>query len=720
MRSSSRVYLIAVVLTGLAASMAAGQDAAGEKAAPKAPSVAIPADKLELKPGDPLSIRALVTRPPALKGVLSWSLETRRHRGNFNVTALSPDGKWIATGGLDGTIRLWDTESGKLIRALIGHSSYVYGLAFSPDGNTLASGGSFDSTVRLWDVRSGLPLKVLKGHPAWVAHVAWSPDGKTIIAAGGQSGVLSRWDAVSGNYRTKFEFGQPVRSMAWRPNGNDVAVACAMLRLQIWSDNSNRVARMLGNANDDFHSVAWSPDGKTLAAGTMKSAMLFDGDSDRVGRTLNTPTYAAAWSSDGKLLATSNGSGAGIRVWEPGDGTMLKSIHGMAYSLHFMPDDRHLIGGDYTAFSVWKTDQEAALRSFEIAGTAPPLWWNGRPLVTGVGSNKLLLWDSTTGKLLRTLEGHEGAVQAVAWSPDGKTLVSASADKTVRFWEANTGKIMRTVAGHTGPVRVLAFSPDGKNVASGGDDKNVVIWDAGSGKLLHTLKGHENEVTALAWAPGLSGLLASGGNDKTVRLWTGKSGQAGKVFTAEGETQVSSLTWSTDAKTLVSGHHDHRVRMWQVATGKVLHALEIEGSPPQVSALAWAPNDTLLASGRSNHTLQIWNVKTAQLGNNVQTMAPVQRVSWSPDSRTVICSSSDRTTRFFEAGSGALRGVLVAEELQVIAISIDGHFRADATAQAELIYVAQLDKGQETFSVEQFTNKFRWRNNPGMIKLIVR
>src|SRR5260221_10838907 len=205
-----------------------------EKPAAKVrPTVAIQTEALGIKLGAPLSVRALVTRPPALKGLVSWSLESRRHRGAINATALSPDGKLLATGGLDGTVRLWDTETGKLVRALIGHDSYVYGLAFSPDGTTLASAGSFDGTVRLWYVRTGMPQKILKGHPTYVVQVAWSPDGGNILAAGGESGVLSKWNAATGDYQAKFEFGQPVRGLAWRPDGTSAAAGSAKLPRQI-------------------------------------------------------------------------------------------------------------------------------------------------------------------------------------------------------------------------------------------------------------------------------------------------------------------------------------------------------------------------------------------------------------------------------------------------------------------------------------------------------
>jgi WD40 repeat protein len=679
----------------------------------------IKADPLTYKPGDPISARSLVTQPTVVKGVVTWSLETRRHRGNFSVGALSPDGKLYATGGLDGTIRIWETDSGKLAKLLMGHNSYVYGLAFSPDGQTLASGGSFDATVRLWDVKSGMPLKILKGHPSYVVQVAWSPDGRTVVGAGGESGVVLGWDAGTGKEAGKIEFGRPVRAISWHPEGKSVAVAAQTMPVQIWNPDTFKLIKTLGDIKSDVYSVAWSPDGKTLAAGMADSTLLFDEEGKEI-RKLEGRGHAVAWTSDNKQLATSVTTVPAIKIWNAEDGKTLQTIPATAYTLVYEPKDKQLISIDYTNIQVWDAGSGKSYASYAIAGTVPPVWFAGRPLVTGVGTGQLSLWDQATGKLLRTLEGHTSTIMGFAWSPDGKQIATACYDKFVRVFESATGNLLQKLEGHTGPVTCAGWAHDGTMLGSGGYDKAVIVWSAKDGQLLHTLKGHTEIVNCVAWAPGSSEMLASGSVDKTIRIWNGKSGQFSKSFSEGGIVagQVFCLAWSPDGKMIVSGQADHRARLWQVSSGKLVTTFENAGSPPQVSSLAWSPNDQVLASGRGNHTLQLWNpkLKTDQLIHSFATMAPVQQVAWTPGSNTIVSANADRTTRFFDAVAGQLRGVLLAEEKQIIAVSHDGNYRAEAAA-SELIVVAQLDKNQETMTPAAFATKFKWKNVPANVKL---
>lgn len=701
----SRAFRAHVVLGMIAITL--GTRAAAQS---PAPIVVIPPQRLELMPGDPLSTRALVTKPLPITGVVSWSLETRRHRGSVFSQTISPDGKLFATGGLDGTVRVWNVESGNLVRALIGHNSYVYSLDWSPDGRSLASAGAFDATVRLWDVETGRPLRILRGHPAYVSLVKWSPDGQSVLASGGESGALSHWE-VSGRKLGTIELGRTPLSLTWRADAKSAAVVSQGVALQIWDAEKNKVLRTLGQASDGFLSAAWSPDGKTLAVSSSKNTLLFDVDTGKIAKTLAGPASAVSWRRDGKQLFTLSDA---IKVWDVAKGDLLKTVPAAGVlAMSATADGDRFVTGEGTAFSVRALDGKVSAR-YDIGGSVPPWWWPGRPVVTGVGTPKLALWEPISGKLLRSLEGHTSSISGVAFAPDGKTLATAAYDQTVRVWETATGKEIHKLTGHGGAALAVAFAANGKSLASGGADQAVLVWDANAGKLLQTLKGHGAAITALAWAPGSSTVLASSAAERTIHVWNVSTGKTTKKLQAL--TDVVSLAWSPDSALLAGGQSDHRLPIWQAAAGKLLGTLEEGGSPPQVSALAWAPGGQVLAAGRGNHTMQLWNPRTGKKHFSLQTMAPVQRVGWTPGGSTVVASNHDRTTRFFDAATGQLRGVMLAEEKQIIAVHFDGHFRAP-DAEAELVYVMQTYKSQDTYTPSQFAARFKLKNSPAKVKL---
>ena len=395
-------------------------------AVPRPPTVEIPAEHLELTSGEPLSARALVTKPLPITGVMGWTLESRRHRGAIWRQALSRDGRSLATGGLDGTIRIWDVESGKLVRALIGHNSYVSGLDWSPDGNTLASAGTYDITVRLWDMRTGRPLRVLKGHPAEVTLVAWSPDGRTVVASGGQSGALSCWNAITGFKRSTLELGQPIVSMSWHPDGKSVALVAQTLALQIWDAEKNKVMRTIGAPKDGFLHVAWDPEGKLLAGGTAKETQVFDGATGKMAQTLPAPGFALAWARGSKQLATMQPDG--IKLWDVDAAkceTTIATIDAQALAAN----------ADFSTFSParWRRsghDPRPPRRS-AASRTSP-----ARSRLCGWAADRRyrhqlsqLCVDIDTGNVC--VSEAYGAIRACRRS--SKTLATASHDKTVRL-----------------------------------------------------------------------------------------------------------------------------------------------------------------------------------------------------------------------------------------------------------------------------------------------
>jgi WD40 repeat protein len=673
---------------------------------------AIFAENIAAKPGMPLSQRALVTSPTPVKGVLSWSIETRRIRNLFSVTAMSPDGKLVATGGLDGIIRLWDVESGRLVRALVGHDSYVYGLAFSRGGKYLASGGSFDATARIWEVATGQPLKKLTGHPSWVSQVAWSSDGKKLIGEGGVSGDISVWTISTGMITAKCSLGQYVISLSADPAADRFAAVTNESAAFIIDAANGKTERKLGAPADKFIRLAFSPDGKVLAAGAAKGTFLYDPNTGKVGRTLDAVATSLDWSADGTRLATASPD-ATLRLWNAADGTLVHKVGAYATSVHLLSGDAGVLAGDTAALAtyIWVDGKRTA--HHDITGAMPPIWNPGRPIVTGVTTTSLSLWDPATGHLRHKLDGHKAAIAAFVYSPDGKAIATASHDKTVRVWDTAGGSLTHTLDKHAGPVLSVAWSPDGKEIATGGQDKKIIVWDAKSGEMAHTLTESAAEVTCLAFSPGGS-TLAAGGQDGKVFTYSRTGWKAAKPLTTPNQTSALSLAWTADGKTLAVGDINGTALLWNPAKAKLVAEIPTVGSPPHINSMIFYAKGEMLATARGNHTLVLWSTATQKAVHSLQTMTPAQHVVFAAPHLAV--AAQDRTCRFFEPISGKLKGLLLAGPDQIVAVSMEGHYRADGAAEADLVYVAQTTRGQDTLTPAEFATQFKWKNDPAQTR----
>ena len=178
--------------------------------------------------------------------------------------ALADDGKLAATGGQDGTIRIWDVATGKLMRALVGHTSALDCLSWSPDGRTLASTAAYDATLRLWDVQPGVPLRQFHDFKEYTRQVAWSAVGGRLAVAGGGSGRVWVWDEKSNQGHVVAEVGKPLWTVAWSPNGEQLALAVREGPALILDAMSGKVVHSLGEAQTQHFAACWSPDGSKL------------------------------------------------------------------------------------------------------------------------------------------------------------------------------------------------------------------------------------------------------------------------------------------------------------------------------------------------------------------------------------------------------------------------------------------------------------------------
>ncbi|MFF8268339.1 trypsin-like peptidase domain-containing protein [Streptomyces sp. NPDC016562] len=235
--------------------------------------------------------------------------------------------------------------------------------------------------------------------------------------------------------------------------------------------------------------------------------------------------------------------------------------------------------------------------------------------------------------LQRRLTGHAQAVDAVAFSPDGKTLATGSLDNTARLWDVHTGKTRHTLKGHTDQLFAVAFSPDGSLLATAGREAEVRLWKVATGEHLASLTGHQSGVTSVAFSP--DGKTLAAASYDTVQLWDLKDQKAGAVL--RGHTRlVTSVAFSPNGKTLATGSGDNTVRLWDMDTGKTPRILKQHTAP--VNAVAFSPDGKALASAFNDAVVLVWDVDSGRPGPEIGTVT--ESVAFSPDGRTLVTGGS--------------------------------------------------------------------------------
>jgi WD40 repeat protein len=580
------------------------------------------------------------------------------HTGGVLAMAVAPDGSWLASAGHDGTIRIWDPITGQISHTLTGHTSTVRSLAIAPDGSWLASGGS-DQVVRIWDPTTGQVLHSLTDHTGDVLILAVAPDGSWLASAG-HDGTIRIWDPITGQIsQTLTGHTSTVRSLAVAPDGSWLASGGNGPTARIWNAKTGETRHILSHDAGLVQAFAVAPDGSWLASACDDGTVtIWDPATGRTCHTLTGHTdrvQALAIGPDGSWLV-STGHDYTVRIWDPVIGKPRHTLTGhtdWVQALAIGPDGTWLASaGDDRTVRIWDpvTGHSRPIRQghtdwVRALAVAPDGGW----LASGSYDRTIRSWNLKTGRARRTFTGHTGCIRTLAVAPDSSWLVSSGDDRTVRVWNPITGQARQMRGGHNCEVRVLAVAPDGSWLASGGEDGEVWIWDFDSGRRRHILRGHTAEIRALTVAPD-GRWLASASDDRTIRLWDPGNGRSAQIL--RGHTgEVRALAVAPNGRWLASASNDQTVRMWDPSISFGRHILK--GHTGEVRALAVAPDGRWLASASNDQTIRIWNVADGRLRHSLGGhTGSVRAVAAGANGRWLASASDDRTVRIWDVERG--------------------------------------------------------------------
>ena len=643
------------------------------------------------------------------------------HAEAVHAVAFRPDGRVLASGSADLSVKIWETATGAMLRTLSGHTQRVRAVAFSPDGRLLVSSAD-DRQLILWDPSVGRSLSTYRSATAFTA-LAISPDGTRLAAAAADTTVLFeiRPDSLVAGRVLSGAYGE----LAWSADGR--LLASAGDSGKIWDVTSARRVRRLGSKAT---CVAFRPDGTVMLAGD--ELAVFEPAS---GRPLKRQPIAAgahcSFSADGTMLAgiaTDNR----IALWRLDPFGELKPLaghegrFGWVLDFAFAPDGRMLAsGGDDSAVKLWDLQSGRLVRSlatyadpveslafdrgakllatgglgpsgdvqlWELRSGAPGRRIAGRPrpasaasttqaqdaaksienaakLVSSIGAKLTgvsTAWEGgqrpSSQVLERMMAGFERSLRPVAFAPDGGSLAGGSLYRYLDLWDPAKGERLRTLTAHIGQVRAVAFAPDGRTLATGGEDKTIKVWDASTFYILSEFRdAHSGMIRDLAFSPDGLLLASTAYDDSDVKVWSVGKGGSARRFTISlpGTPTSSSLAFSRDGTQLVVC--GNRVGVWDARTGRPSESRPETEEGQSVVACALNPDGTILALGSSWGEIKLVDFLSGALLHKLAAhVGPAWSLRFDPRGSILVSSGADSRMAFWEVGSGQLLATAVS------------------------------------------------------------
>lgn len=619
-------------------------------------------------------------------------------QGSLVMSAtFSPDGQLIALGCENNSASIWETESGRLIAKLTGHTHKVVSAEFSPEGRWLVT-ASLDHSARLWEVTSGRLFAELRGHQAALIMASFSSDGRRVLTAS-TDGTAQFWDPEDARLVAKFLTGR-ISSVALSLDGLR-AFTGSEKRMAAWEPESGRQLWEIKNHGAWVSVASFSSDGRRILTASQDNMVrVLDAESGRLQVELrgHDDLIASATFSPDNLRILTASCDCTVRLWDAESGRQLIELKGQeagSMSASFSPDGRRILTANYDgAVRVWDIENQLLLTELKghgagvkVARYSP----NGQRILTAARDLTARVWDASDRRRLAELRCR--SVQSAMYSPDGRSILTSShGDAVARLWDAEEERLLAEFRCPQSSVMSARYSPDGRRVLVASQDSTAHVWDAKEGRLLAEIKGHEGLIESTEFSHDGRRILTAS-KDFSARVWDAESGHLLAELKGPGF-YIRSARFSPDGRFIVTSSYADVARVWDASEGRLL--AELRGHEMTIWSAKYSPDGRSILTASEDGVARVWDAGTARLLAELKGHDfGVWSARYSPDGHRIVTVSRTGSARIWEAGGGRLLAEFGNPEnqLESARFSPDG-LRIVTASNSDVAWVWDAESGQ--------------------------